>query len=167
MLELKLKKEGSLYAIRDTTKASDLTNLLEYLFFEYTRSDRAYIIENLKIIDEERDDEIILHGNGRSLCIDLENLDDIYICSFADYQKFEGRVPFVSREYSFVQELQQHYFKSFKIDRTSFLEVLNSWHTILDLRPHTLVLYQNKNNHVAFQSFESIEQAKKFISPSS
>src|SRR3989339_1183880 len=132
LLELKAKKEGSLYAIRNKNKAGDLVELLEYLFFEYTRTDLAYILENLAIIDEEKDDEIVLHGNTRTVCIDLVNLTDIYICSFTDYQNFEDSIPYISPEYSFVEEIKDNKFESFKINRQSFLQVLRDWHTILN-----------------------------------
>lgn len=163
LLELKAKKEGSLYAIRNKTKAGNLVDLLEYIFFEYTRTDLAYILANFTIIDEEKDDEIVLHGNGRTVCIDLANLTDIYICSFADYQKFEDSIPYASLEYSFVELLKNNKFESFKTNRQSFLQVLRDWHTILDARPQAVILYEDKEHHVAFQSFNSIEQANQFI----
>jgi hypothetical protein len=163
LLELKAKKEGSLYAIRNKNKAGNLVELLEYLFFEYTRADLIYILENLTIIDEEKDDEVILHGNSRTVCIDLTNLTDIYICSFADYQKFEDSIPYASSEYSFIEKLKQNIFESYKIDRISFLQILGDWHTILDTRPQAVVLYENKEHHIAFQTFEPIEQANQFI----
>ena len=163
LLELKAKKEGSLYAIRDKTKAGNLVELLEYLFFEYTRTDLDYIVQNLEIIDEEKDDEVVLHGNGRTVCIDLANLTDIYICSFADYQNFEESVPFASTEHSFIKLLKQNNFESFKIDRHSFLQVLHDWHTILDARPHAIILYENKEHRVAFKLFESLELANQCI----
>lgn len=166
LLELKAKKEGSLYAIRNKTKAGDLTHLLEYIFFEYTRTDLAYIVENLKIIDEEQDDEVVLHGNGRTVCIDLSNRTDIYISSFIDYQKFEDSIPYISPEYSFVEQLKQNVFASYTIDRASFLQVLHQWHSILDNRPQAIILYENKEHNIAFQSFYTIEDANKCINSS-
>ena len=162
-LELKAKKVGSLYAIRNKTKAFDLLEMLNYLFFEYTRTDFDLIIQNLEIIDEEHDDEIIMHGNSRTLCLDLENPDNFYICPMTDYLEFEKSLATSRQKSSFVQYILQHQLDLFKIDRKVFLKLLQDWHMILQNKPQSIVLYQDKVNYVEFVSFESKEQADQFI----
>ena len=163
LLELKAKKEGSLYAMRDTTKADDLMLLLNYIFFEYTRTDLASITQNLEIIDTEKDDEVILHGNARSLIVDLVNLQKIYICSFSDYQKFEISQQISTADRSFTDYLKLNKLEFFTIDRQSFLQVLRDWHTILDTRPQFVIIYQNKESGVALKTFSTRESADRFI----
>ena len=174
LLELKAKKEGSLYAMRDTTKADDLMLLLNYIFFEYTRTDLEFITQNLEVIDEEQDpdvakaiadigDEVILHGNTRSLILDLTNLQTIYICSFSDYQKFETSQQTSTIDGNFVDYLTRKKLEYFIIDRQSFLQILRDWHTILDTRPQFVILYQNKESGVALTTFATRESADKFI----
>lgn len=162
-LELKAKKVGSLYAIRNKAKAFDLLEMLNYLFFEYTRTDFDLIVQNLEIIDEEQDDEIIMHGNSRTLCVDLENPNDFYICPMSDYLDFEKNITTSTQQQSFVHYLQQHQLDLFKIDRKNFLELLQDWHTILQKKPQSVILYQDKSNHVAFVSCESKEQADQYL----
>ena len=149
--------------MRDITKAGDVILLLNYIFFEYTRNDLAYIMQNLEVIDEEQDDEVVLHGNARSLIIDLTDFTTIYICSFSDYQSFEESLPFSATNRSFVKFLKSSELEFFKIDRQSFLQVLQDWHTILDARPQFVILYQNKDNHIALKQCATRESADRFI----
>jgi len=162
-LELKAKKEGSLHAIRNKKKAYDLIELLNYLFYEYTRTDLDLIINNLEIIDEEKDDEIIMHGNNRTLCLDLKNPNIFHICSFSDYVDFEKTLTAPIENHSFVTYLQENELILFTIDRNDFLQLLQDWHTILHDKPQCILLYQNKSNNVGFKSFDSIKIADQYI----
>jgi|GEM_PF-1736770 len=161
-LELKAKKEGSLYSIRNKKKSKDLLLLLNYLFFEYTRKDLDLITKNLAVIDEEQDDEIILHGHSRSLFLDLTDQKIIYISLLTDYLDFEDSLNLDSTNLMFVDQLKKKKFDHFKIDRNNFLNILESWHKIIEKQPHSLILSQDKNNLVTFQLFENQEAAELY-----
>ena len=158
-LELKTKKEGPLYAIRTMTKAGDLVLLLNYLFFEYTRKDLDLIIKNLEIIDEEMDDEIVIHGSSRSLLVDLNDPTTLYISLLADYLKFEDSPAANALDVTFVDQLKKKKFEHFKINRKCFLKLLQDWHAIIEKKPTQIVLYQNNLGQVGFQSFATKEAA--------
>ena len=146
ILQLKAKKEGSMYSIFNKQKAADLIEMLDYVFFEYTRTDYDLITQNLSVLDTEMDDEVIMHGNRRSLYLDLKNPDTIYISSFADYLDFEENLPFTTSNRSFVDELKKNNFDHLKVERKSFLLVLQDWHTIIEEKPAYVILHQNKND---------------------
>ncbi len=160
-LALKTKQEGPLYAIRNMTKAGDLTLLLNYLFFEYTKKDLDLIIKNLAVIDEEMDDEIVVHGKNRSLLVDLNNPTILYICLLADYFKFEDSPAADALDVTFVDQLKKKKFEHFKINRKCFLKLLQDWHAIIEKKPTHIILYQTNNNEIGFQSFAT-QQAADF-----
>ncbi len=163
-LELKTIKDGPLYAIRSKSKANtDLIFLLNYLFFEYTRKDLDLIIQNLQVIDEEMDDEIILHGTTRSLFLDLTNPTSLYISFLTDYLDFEDSLTGDSTSLTFVDELKNKKINHYKIDRKSFLELLQTWHTIIEKKPAHIVLYENKNGLTGFESFATQESIDHFL----
>lgn len=161
-LELKAKKEGSLYAIYHKAKAAYLLFLLNYLFFEYTRKDFDLIVKNLEIIDEEMNDEIVVHGHSRSLFVDLNDPTTLYISLLADYLNFEDSPAADRIDATFVDELTKKKFDHFKINRKCFLKLLQDWHTILEKKPVRIILYQDKKNQVGFQSFTTKEAAELY-----
>jgi hypothetical protein len=162
-LELKTIKDGPLYTIRSKSKATDLLFLLNYLFFEYTRKDLDLIIKNLQVIDEEMDDEIILHGSSRSLFLDLTDPTTLYISHLADYLDFEDALTCNSKNLTFVSELKKKKIHHFKINRESFLKLLQSWHTIIEKKPTHIVLYEDKNGSTDFQSFMTQESVNQYL----
>ena len=162
-LELKTIKDGPLYAIRSKSKATDLLFLLNYLFFEYTRKDLELIMKNLQVIDEEMDDEIVLHGSSRSLFLDLTNSKTLYISLLADYLEFEDSLTGDSTSITFVDELKKKKINHFKIDRESFLKLLQNWHTIIEKKPAHIILYEDKNGLTGFQSFMNQESVDQYI----
>ena len=162
-LDLKKVKDGPLYAIRSRAKATDLLFLLNYLFFEYTRKDLDLIIKNLEVIDAEMDDEIVLHGTSRSLFLDLNNPDALYISFLADYIDFEDSLTSDSTSLTFVDELKKKKISHCKIDREIFLKLLQDWHTIIEKKPAHIILYEDKNGFTGFESFTAAESADKYL----
>lgn len=162
-LELKTKKDGPLYAIRNQTRAHDLVLLLNYLFFEYTRKDLALILQNLEIIDEEMDDEIVMHGTTRSLLVDLANPNMLYISLLTDYLNFENSPAANAIDMTFVDQLKKKKIEHFKINRKSFLQLLRDWHVIIEKQPAHLILYEDKNGIIGFQSYASQEAVDRYL----
>jgi len=162
-LDLKKIKDGPLYAIRSRSKATNLLFLLNYLFFEYTRKDLDLIIKNLEVIDAEMDDEIVLHGTSRSVFLDLTNPTMLYISFLADYIKFEDSLTSNSTSLTFVDELKKKKISHVKIDRESFLKLLQTWHTIIEKKPAHIILYEDKNGYTGFQSFATQESADQYL----
>ena len=162
-LELKTIKDGPLYAIRSKSKAADLIFLLNYLFFEYTRKDLDLIIKNLQVIDEEMDDEIILHGTTRSLFLDLTDANTLYISFLTDYLNFEDSLTGESTSLTFVDELKKKKIAHFKIDRKNFIKILQNWHTIIEKKPTHIILYEDKHGSTHFQSFMNQESIDRYI----
>jgi hypothetical protein len=158
-LELKTEKDGPLYAIRNKSKAQDLVLLLNYLFFEYTRNDLALIVKNLAVIDEEMDDEIVVHGNSRCVAIDLAQPANLYIALLQDYFKFEDSPSGNAIDITFVDELKKKKFESVTINRNCFLKLLRDWHTIIEKKPIRIALYQDLNKKIGFQSFATAQAA--------
>ncbi len=159
-LTLKPAKEGSLYAITNKSKAGDLILLLNYLFFEYTRNDRALIINNLAIIDEEMDDEIVVHGTSRCLAVDLNQPAHLYIALLQDYFKFEDSASGNAIDITFVDELKKKKFESMKINRSCFLQLLQNWHTIIEKKPCNVALYRTIEGLIKFTSFATPQAAQ-------
>ncbi len=162
-LDLKKIKDGPLYAIRSRSKATDLLLLLNYLFFEYTRKDLDLIIKNLEVIDAEMDDEIVLHGTSRSIFLDLTNPTMLYISFLADYINFEDSLTGDSQSLTFVDELKKKKISHFKIDRESFLKLLQAWHIIIEKKPAHIILYEDKNGCTGFQSFINQESVDQYL----
>jgi hypothetical protein len=162
-LDLKKIKDGPLYAIRSRSKATDLLFLLNYLFFEYTRKDLDLIIKNLEVIDAEMDDEIVLHGTSRSLFLDLNNPDTLYISFLADYINFEDCLTSDSISLTFVDELKKKKISHCTINRDIFLKLLQDWHTIIEKKPAHIILYEDKNGLTGFQSFSTLESVDQYL----
>ena len=158
-LELKTQKDGPLYAIRNKSKAGDLILLLNYLFFEYTRNDQTLITKNLAVIDEEMDDEIVVLGTTRCVAIDLAHPANLYIALVEDYFKYEDSPHGNSIDITFVDELKKKKFESVTINRNCFLKLLQDWHAIIEKKPSNIVLYQDLNKKIGFQSFSTKQAA--------
>lgn len=158
-LELKTEKDGPLYAVRNKTKAGDLVLLLNYLFFEYTRNDLQLIIKNLAVIDEEMDDEIVIHGTSRCIALDLTQPANLYIALLQDYFKYEDSPQGNSIDITFVDELKKRKFESFTINRNCFIKLLQDWHKIIEKKPVYIALYQDSNKKIGFQSFATAQAA--------
>ena len=152
-LELKTVKEGPLYTITNKAKAGDLILLLNYLFFEYTRKDLELIMQNLEIIDEEMDDEIVVHGKNKSLSLDLANPTMLYISQLTDYLKYEDSPAADAIDATYADHLKKKKLEHFRIDRESFLKLLRDWHVIIEKKPSNLILCQDKFGKIGFQSF--------------
>ncbi|MDP3788325.1 MAG: hypothetical protein Q8Q60_03360 [Candidatus Chromulinivorax sp.] len=162
-LELKTIQDGPLYAIRNKSKATDLIFLLNYLFFEYTKKDLGLITKNLQVIDEEMDDEIVVHGTSRSIFLDLANPTNLYISLLADYIEFEDALTCNSKNLTFVSELKKKKIDHYKINRDSFLQLLQDWHTIIEKKPAHIILYEDKNGWTGFESFTTKESIDQYL----
>ncbi|MBP6870159.1 hypothetical protein KBC04_04715 [Candidatus Babeliales bacterium] len=151
------QNENGLYVIINKLYAFDLLYLLSYLYFEYTRRHYQFILESIEIASESLDDEVIVQGNKENIFLDLKNPNTFYIASLFDYLDFKPI------NVSFVEELKQNKFKYFKIQKQSFIKLLEDWNNILDIKPSYVVLYQDKNDWVGLQSFQSKEDMEQFI----